>query len=519
MPTQCFSSGYSPLFTWGLLQASPETVTHHVDGDASAYYFTLRTGKRDTVELRSFLYLDLASSSTRSIAAQTQRSRQQASHRRKNSVLSRSTSWTFCTSEVNSDLQHEKHIAFTPKRVLPLSSKLAVPSVSRQPSRESLRNIPSPKPAPSTSLPDPPVASLSAVVTVKPNNLSSAKSQSPPSLRPLPSPMQGGTRTVPPSPSHPRSVQPKRWDSRPHLSLAPSTSSYTSSFNVLLSTPPLPQCSHRRASHSVPLVEHDSSLLSPPPFSPCSPAFSGGGMDSHKFHHQRRASSPARSESITSSARIRSRMDALACLEGRGRSSSRKHGRRKSSFISMSDGEDGEGDGEEKRPNIMVCREGEETRLAPTICVEDVGSMGDIEDEGGEEEQCVSNSRLFVSNQVQSRPDDDRYTPKRLVLSPARSAPIFLSGSKLASASAGSSSFPATSPVTSAVSSSTSNVSGPPAVTDITEASTSRGRKRRSTIESWFPLRSFIDLKADSDERVVSSWKWRSFIEIGVASL
>ncbi|KAI6145445.1 hypothetical protein BKA82DRAFT_4165027 [Pisolithus tinctorius] len=36
------------------------------------------------------------------------------------------------------------------------------------------------------------------------------------------------------------------------------------------------------------------------------------------------------------------------------------------------------------------------------------------------------------------------------------------------------------------------------------------------TLESWFPLRSFIDLKAYPGERV-SSWKWRSFIEIGVA--
>ncbi|KAI6141035.1 hypothetical protein BKA82DRAFT_1005673 [Pisolithus tinctorius] len=33
-----------------------------------------------------------------------------------------------------------------------------------------------------------------------------------------------------------------------------------------------------------------------------------------------------------------------------------------------------------------------------------------------------------------------------------------------------------------------------------------RGRKRHSTLESWFPLRSFTDLKADSDERA-SSWK------------
>ena len=36
-------------------------------------------------------------------------------------------------------------------------------------------------------------------------------------------------------------------------------------------------------------------------------------------------------------------------------------------------------------------------------------------------------------------------------------------------------------------------------------------RKRRSTLESWFPLKSFIDFKEDD----LSSWNWRSFIEIG----
>jgi hypothetical protein len=38
-----------------------------------------------------------------------------------------------------------------------------------------------------------------------------------------------------------------------------------------------------------------------------------------------------------------------------------------------------------------------------------------------------------------------------------------------------------------------------------------RTRKRRSTM---FPLASFIDLKDDD----ISSWNWRSFIEIGGAS-
>jgi len=40
---------------------------------------------------------------------------------------------------------------------------------------------------------------------------------------------------------------------------------------------------------------------------------------------------------------------------------------------------------------------------------------------------------------------------------------------------------------------------------------TRAGRRRRSTLESWFPLKSFIDLKDDD----LSSWNWRSFIEIG----
>ncbi|KAI6010725.1 hypothetical protein F5J12DRAFT_718872 [Pisolithus orientalis] len=360
MSTRCLSSGYSPLFTWGLLQTSPETVPLDDvdDDDPSAYYFTLRTGRRDTVELRSFLYLDLASSSARSIAAQTQRSRQQTSHKRKTSMLSRSTSWTFCTSELNSDFillltylhsRRERHIAFTPKRVPPLPPKLAVPVVSRRPSRESLRNIPSPKPVPLTSLPEPPAVSSSAGTTLLPNNPPSAESQ-PPS----PLPLQKGARTAPPSPSH-------------------------------------------------------------------------SGL--------RRASSPARSESITSSARMRSRMDALACLEGRGRlglrGRGRGDGRRKSNFMSMSDGEDEEGDGEGNRQDTVVtCPGGEEMRIAPTIS--------------------------------------------------------------------------ASSPVGNVVGASSASTA------------MSRGRKRRSTLESWFPLRSFIDLKADSEERV-SSWKWRSFIEIGVA--
>lgn len=90
---------YSPLFTLGLLAepcpsssrsgAVPLHPTPQKD-DASAIYFTLKTGKRDTVELRSFLYLDLAD-----------RKQHAPSYRRKFSILSKSTSWT-CTADAKS---------------------------------------------------------------------------------------------------------------------------------------------------------------------------------------------------------------------------------------------------------------------------------------------------------------------------------------------------------------------------------------------------------------------------------
>ncbi|KIN97367.1 hypothetical protein M404DRAFT_1006155 [Pisolithus tinctorius Marx 270] len=93
-------------------------------------------------------------------------------------MLSRSTSWTSCPSELNSDFRRERHIAFTPKRVPPFPPKLSVPIVSRRPSRESLRNIPipSPKPVSLTLLSDRPAASLSAGMTLLPNNPPSAES-------------------------------------------------------------------------------------------------------------------------------------------------------------------------------------------------------------------------------------------------------------------------------------------------------------------------------------------------------
>ncbi|KAG1735498.1 hypothetical protein EDB19DRAFT_1910570 [Suillus lakei] len=342
-------SSYSPLFTLGLLAErraglssahsttisvvpSSSTGTSYrantavVDDHASAFYFTLQTGPRDTVEFRSFLSLDLADSN-RSIV----------SHRRKPSNISKSTSWT-CTSDVTSahDLSRIERPTFA--LLPPLPSACAL----RRSSRESLRQIPSPKPAPiSSTLPEPPTS------------LDRAPKSSPPS-KPLPS-----------------------------------------ATNPSFSTP----------------------LLSPT-------SSSGKG-------------SSLRSSSITSHQRRKSRMDALACLEGRSRAANRiPRSSLRNNFMSMSDDEDDESKAFPSPGNT------------PFIQVEDYGSFADIEDEG------------------------DAVLPSSKYLSPKQAT------------------FPRS-----------VSISQP------------AKRQRRSTIDTWFPLKSFIDLKDDD-----LSWNWRSFIEIGGVS-
>ncbi|KAG1804641.1 uncharacterized protein BJ212DRAFT_1449687 [Suillus subaureus] len=325
-------SSYSPLFTSGLLAerraglssahstnlpvvpssstgTSYKAHTAAASDHASAFYFTLQMGQRDTVEFRSFLSLDLADSN-RSIAG----------HRRKHSNISKSTSWT-CTTDKTSahDLSRIERPAFV--RLPPLPSACAL----HRSSRESLRQIPSPKPAPiSSTLPEPPTS------------LDRAPNFSPPS-KPLPS----ATNT---------------------------------SFQLPWSS--------------------------------------------------------MRSSSITSHQRRKSRMDALACLEGRSRAANRipRSGLRKN-FMSMSDDEDDEAKALSSLGN------------SPFIQVEDFGSFADIEDEG---DTVIHLSNIFPPNN-----------------------PLFL----------------------------------PPK------------RQRRSTVDTWFPLKSFIDLKDDD-----LSWNWRSFIEIGGVS-
>ncbi|KAF9244641.1 hypothetical protein BU15DRAFT_59392 [Melanogaster broomeanus] len=162
-------SSYSPLFTSGLLAerctaapSSSSTPTSPVDttpslsnlsqksplaDDASAFYFTLQTRKRDTVELRSlrsFLYLDLA-----------EYNRPVAGHRPKPSTVSKSTSWT-CTTDPKSTYYPSR--TAKPRLPAPVPPVPSLPTLRRS-SKESLRTIPSPKPAPSTMLPDLPIAS------------------------------------------------------------------------------------------------------------------------------------------------------------------------------------------------------------------------------------------------------------------------------------------------------------------------------------------------------------------------
>ncbi|KAH0836323.1 hypothetical protein J3R83DRAFT_7874 [Lanmaoa asiatica] len=335
---------YSPLFTLGLLadhcpvgssspspssspaeEAPPTTTSPQNDDNASAFYFTLQTGKRDTVELRSFLYLDLAD-----------HKRHAPSHRRKFSILSKSTSWT-CTTDVKSIYDSAR----TEKPMIVMPPVPVVPT-RRRTSKESLRSIPSPKPAPSTTLPDLPITS----------------------------------------------------DPRPLTSAAPPSSS-----------------SKKRPA--------SSSLLSPIP-------------------RVRRAS--LRSESISSHDRRRSRMDALACLEGRSRVPNRvpRSSTLRNNFMSFSDDEDEKSTARKSSAPSAAA--------TPAVQIEDLSAFADVEDEVDAIIPNLERNREVADQAKSARP-------------------------------------------------------GKPA------------RKRRGTIESWFPLKSFIDFKDDD-----SSWNWRSFIEIGGVS-
>ncbi|KAF9005964.1 hypothetical protein BDQ17DRAFT_1540593 [Cyathus striatus] len=127
--------------------------------DSSAFYFTLQT-KRDPIQYRSFLSLDLAES----------QSLRSASLKRKESAISKRTSHS-------SRLDSSKHP--TIPEVPPQLTSSPSPSPLRlRYSRDSLRTLPSPKPAPSLTLPDLPLEAHSPRSSNPPRL---------PSLLPLPS--------------------------------------------------------------------------------------------------------------------------------------------------------------------------------------------------------------------------------------------------------------------------------------------------------------------------------------------
>ncbi|KAF9475226.1 hypothetical protein BDN70DRAFT_898349 [Pholiota conissans] len=147
-------SPYSPFFTSGLLSArvpdvptSPRRGSLPTDApaapreeDVSAFYFTLQS-RRDEDEFRSFLSLDLAES-------QSMRS---ASLKRKASASTGRTGRSVRTlSKPSENLFRFPRISEVP---LPSPAPASAPLRMRF-SRDSLRTIPSPKPAPSITLPD-----------------------------------------------------------------------------------------------------------------------------------------------------------------------------------------------------------------------------------------------------------------------------------------------------------------------------------------------------------------------------
>ncbi|KAL4066054.1 hypothetical protein V8B97DRAFT_1933538 [Scleroderma yunnanense] len=445
------SSGYSQLFTWGLLQerGAPEP---------SEYFFTLQP--RSSLDLRSFLSFD------------------------QHTKRSRSTSWTFCTHDKEPRRERCASLASTP-----VSPSVAQPTSLRTgPLRESTRTIPSPKPAPSTTLPAPPVQSTS-----------------------LSSPSKA--RTAPPSPRHTRSSSSFLVSSsHKKQSLSASNLSIVSPLS-----PTKPLSYYHRASPSAPQSGMDSSLLSP--------RFPRSPLSAQAHARTRSMSSAARSDSITSSAKRRSRMDALACLEGRGR---KNHRRSITNFMSWSDDEDSEACVPKETPRTIK------------ICIEDMGMLGDVEDGDDDDSDHDDDGDVVVvaPSGTASQPVPiigsvpisqssqlgvhRKGSWKRPSVSPARSAPLSTSLARSAMALSPSA---ASAPTLHARS-----ISGGLAPLAVARpqpisasAPTSRQRKRRSTINSWFALRSFIDLRADTDERATAArsstgsppWNWRSFIEIG----
>ncbi|KAH9022083.1 hypothetical protein EDB83DRAFT_89098 [Lactarius deliciosus] len=342
-----------------------------------------------TNELRSFLSLDLAADRT-------------STARRSSKFLS-----PLDTSALPAHLAN-----VSSHQHLPDMTPLPVP---RRPSRDSLRTLPSPGPAPSSALPD-----------------------------------------IPSEREHARNLPPIII---PGPSLFPVLSSSSSPGGGTLSFPQPP--------HSAPPMTYAPSSDIPSFVSPSSPTISPLSLPSPLASRraQQHASFISFSSNTTSvrTARRRhvERSNALACLEGLSRAPGRIPRNTRQNFMSMSDDEDDE-----------------------AMDDADVGKDADVEDESD-----------------------------ALTTVPPASPPLPRSGRTRVSSFVLPASLPSgymTTVNRSPIDEEEDCVLPPAAISALKQTSPSkpRSRSRRSTLESWFPLANFIDLK---DEDLSN---WRGVVEI-----
>ncbi|KAN0113820.1 hypothetical protein V8E52_007292 [Russula decolorans] len=299
---------------------------------------------------------------------------------------------------------------------LPPSAPHSVPA--RRPSRDSLRTLPSPRPAPSSALP----------------NVPSQRKDSrapPPILIPSPS-------LFPPASSSSRLVAGR---------------GSPTSHRPPLSAPPVNTCSPSRTSNHV--------LPTPSPVSP---------LSSPSFRRTRQESfmsfSPAGTVTTSRTVRRRNveRSNALACLEGRSRTPGRVSRRmRRRNFMSMSDDDD-----EEKARD------------------EDTEGDADVEDDDDTPERPHPTTSMssFVLSPPPPSPSPRTREGARLLIDEEEDRVLPPPASNFQTQ------------VQQKRKSSSSSVS------------VSKPKSRRGTLESWFPLANFIDLK---DEELQG---WRGVVEI-----
>ncbi|KAK7683401.1 hypothetical protein QCA50_013663 [Cerrena zonata] len=334
-------SQYSPLFTSGFLSDSPSSsrapsplYLSHKDNhdslpltvntrmsdiyagaessrtpeDVEALFLTFRPHRKQVEEGLSFLSLDLAES-------QSMRS---MSLRRKDTVTTRATT-AFGRSEPSSP----SHLPISPiakrSQFAPVLPPISPVSSLRRSSRETL--LPSPKPAPSTSLPEPPASVAPTQHRKKPSNLTLTLSDCFAEAGP-------SSTTSVTSPFH-----------RPSYS-APSV---FSPLSPPLRSSPILSPNHERSYFTFsPTSPTVTSYQFPPP--PCALSTA-----EPKPTAALKASLSMRS-TATVNTRQRNRSAALAALEGRGHQKRRSRPR---NFMSMSDDEDDDVDEEALEKDVQ----------------------------------------------------------------------------------------------------------------------------------------------------------------------